>query len=108
MREMADGIDAEVRAVGELRKLAARVLPVEPAGGECEYCRKGVPLGWLDADGTLSHLSGRPSTLCHSVGDSWWPCERVVRPVKEPQTSQDGDAEADERYAVEEPQESKK
>lgn len=41
---------------------------------KCQWCAKGLQPHVLDEDGTLSIITGKLGTLCHSLDNSWWPC----------------------------------
>ncbi len=49
--------------------------------GECDWHHHDShPPEWLDEDGTLPDVSGRPAhDLCHSSGDWWGPCKPTLR-----------------------------
>jgi len=42
---------------------------------ECEWCKNGFEQLFLDEDGTLAELTGKPGTWCHASDDFWWPCD---------------------------------
>ena len=41
----------------------------------CRWCSQGHGRVMLDADGTLSAVSGRPGIWGHTANDYFWPCE---------------------------------
>jgi hypothetical protein len=57
----------------------------EPTRKPCSWCAKGYARLLLDADGTLSSISGRPGIWGHAADDYYWPCEQdyPVHPKRE-------------------------
>lgn len=58
--------------------------PVSGDAARCKSCAAGDAPVWLDEDGTLSKVSGRPGTLSHASGDHWWPCTAALASAPPP------------------------
>lgn len=45
----------------------------------CSWCEQGDKPEYLDQDGVLVSLTGKPGYLCHAQDDFWWPCVPSIR-----------------------------
>lgn len=52
--------------------------------GMCDWHQHGTfPPVWVDSDGVLPEVSGRPKAdLCHAFDEAWWPCAPNLRDRK--------------------------
>ena len=63
-------------------KCFVKQLGVDPRGSCGWEHHDECPPQMLDEHGTLTSVTGKPGTLCHAVGDAWWPCRLKLKDRK--------------------------